>query len=189
MKSIIKIKILEAIPLILTFTLLSACGGEFSYKRGAGVDELEDQKSLCKKQSHTEEALGECLRENGWVVVDLDNDEPLLGNSLKSRKLLNPISTSYKKASNDPFADSADTETSNASTDVTTEVEHQKPTDTIRVNSWWKAGSGPDELKRDGADCLQTLSEPHSANENYSEVTLGLAYCMQDKGWRVLLAQ
>lgn len=189
MKSCTKIKALEAIPLVITFTLLSACGGEFSYKRGAGVDELEDQKSLCKKQSLTEEALGECLRENGWVVVDLDNDAPLLGHSLKSRKILNPISTSYKKASNDPFADSTEAALTDESTEVTAEVEPQNPTDMIKVNSWWKAGAGADELKRDGADCLQTLSEPHSANENYSEVTLGLAYCMQDKGWRVLLAQ
>lgn len=56
--------------LILVSTLISACG-EISYKRGARPEDLERTKRDCQHRSN-EASMQQCLKDNGWVVQDLD---------------------------------------------------------------------------------------------------------------------
>ena len=51
---------------------LSACG-EFSYKRGASVRDFQQEKNVCAASTNTEAQTKKCLKENGWIVLDLDN--------------------------------------------------------------------------------------------------------------------
>ncbi|WP_438969824.1 hypothetical protein [Methylophaga sp.] len=166
----------------LGFTLVSAltaCGGEFSYKRGASVQDLQNQKTDCDGNNRSEEEVNKCLKDNGWIVVDMDSDY-----SLKPRKL-KTLSTTYSKSQGDPFAVEETLAMEEASEATVTE----DPLDVIKVNSWWKAGAGPEQLYQNGDACLESLGEDYKANANFSEVSLGIAYCMEDKGWRALLAK
>lgn len=177
---------LKVISTLLPVVILSGCGGEFTYKRGAGVGELRQQESICKDQGMTDKAVDECLKENGWIVVDLESDEPLLGTTLKPKKTLDPVTVEYQKATNNPLSPKEPAADASPTPDPVYDAE-KNPYQLIQVNSWWKSGAGPEQLMDDGNNCLTHLPEGHSANGNFSKVTLGLAYCMQEKGWKVLL--
>lgn len=60
----------QSLIFITLISLLSSCG-ELTYKRGARPEELERTKRDCQKQSSAS-SMQQCLRENGWVVQDLD---------------------------------------------------------------------------------------------------------------------
>lgn len=55
----------------LSIVLLSGCGAEIAYKRGASARDLQVSKATCDKPSD-EKALEKCLEDNGWMVQKLD---------------------------------------------------------------------------------------------------------------------
>ena len=61
---------------LLTFILLSslitACGADIAYKRGASARDYQVGKQACS-DAKTEQALKVCLEEKGWAVQKLDN--------------------------------------------------------------------------------------------------------------------
>ena len=155
---------------------LSACGGEFSYKRGASVQDFQSQKQICAGSEKSEATIQQCLEENGWIVLDGDNKQ-----SLRDRQL-NTVTTTYTKASADPFAVEKQAPTETAPT-----VTETDPLARIQVSSWWKMGASAEQLIIEGQACLTELGDAYYANGNMSEVSLGVAFCMEDKGWRVML--
>ena len=152
---------------------LSGCG-QFSYKRGATFSDLQHEKTDCTMGNKTDAEVQQCLKDRGWLMVDMDEDSPHNNTRLKT------ISTSYTKTANDPFAGDHPEQ----------EAESTMPDDPyfpLKVSSWWKAGAGPKELQEDGLICSEKLGATHPHSDNLSQVTLGFAYCMQELGWRVLL--
>lgn len=160
---------------------LSACG-EFSYKRGASVRDFQQEKNVCAASTNTEAQTKKCLKENGWIVLDLDNkaNEEAAKTGSPANKAV--IHGSYTKSSPDQFI-----------AEKTTDAEIEPaplPTDPLQpvgVSSWWKAGAGPDQLLAEGQVCKDGLSKEHPINGNFSQVTVGFIECMAEKGWKVWL--
>lgn len=59
------------ISLGLIISLLTACGAEIAYKRGATGRDYQSEKVACQKAT-TEQALNQCLEDNGWAIQKLD---------------------------------------------------------------------------------------------------------------------
>jgi len=59
------------INLGLIISLLTACGAEIAYKRGATGRDYQSEKAACQKAT-TEQALNQCLEDNGWAIQKLD---------------------------------------------------------------------------------------------------------------------
>lgn len=55
----------------LSIILITGCGAEVAYKRGATARDLQTSKATCAKASD-EKALEKCLEDNGWAVQKLD---------------------------------------------------------------------------------------------------------------------
>ena len=164
--------------------LLTACGGEFSYKRGAGVNELNTTKSNCSEQYKDKTDIDNCLKKSGWLVVDLDKPDTDIEDELF---LEETVTATYTKSESDPFVAAE-----KAKVKAKQEVKKQPIkgiTQRVKVNSWWKAGAGMAQLKSEGQACLQSLGDKHFANENFSEVSVGVVKCMQKNKWKLLLAK
>ncbi|MCX4189467.1 hypothetical protein [Methylophaga sp. OBS3] len=150
--------------LLSSLLLLTGCGAEFSYKRGAQAPDFQNEKQRCETSTSTETELDQCLEEKGWLVVS--PDKPFL-----------PLSRGESK-------------TIAVAGDVMEEIEESKPVDPLEpleVNSWWRLGAGPEQLMTDSENCVAELGEEHSPKANMSLVTRGLIACMQKEGWAVLL--
>jgi hypothetical protein len=154
-----------ALCLVSSVLLLSGCGGEFSYKRGATAKDFQSEKQRCETASSTEKEIDECLQQQGWLVVSAD--KPLI-----------PLSRGESK-------------TIAVAGDVMEETTDQPvdPMEKLQVNSWWRIGAGPQKLMADSETCTAELGEGHSPEANMSLVTRGLLSCMQKKGWAALLQQ
>lgn len=150
--------------LTLSFLLLSACGGELSYKRGASAQDFQSEKQRCENVSSSEKEIDQCLQQEGWLVVS--PNKPLI-----------PLSRGETKTIS--VADNAMAETADKPVD---------PMEKLQINSWWRAGSGPEKLMQDSDSCTEELGEDHSPEANLSLVTRAHLGCMQNKGWAALLA-
>jgi len=145
--------------------VISGCGGEFSYKRGATATDFQSEKDRCESNSSSEKEIDQCLQQQGWLVVNAD--KPLI-----------PLSRGESKTIS--IADDAMEEIDDKPVD---------PMEKLQVNSWWRAGAGPEKLINDSKACTAELGEEHSPEANMSLVTRGLLGCMQKKGWAALLQQ
>ncbi|MBN45743.1 MULTISPECIES: hypothetical protein [unclassified Methylophaga] len=154
-----------ALWLISSVSLLSGCGGEFSYKRGATAQDFQSEKQRCEKGTSSEKEIDQCLQQQGWLVVG--PDKPFI-----------PLSRGESK-------------TIAVADDAMAEVDDQPvdPMEKLQVNSWWRMGAGPEKLMADSEACVAELGEAHSPEANMSLVTRGLLGCMQKKGWAALLQQ
>ncbi len=157
------IHVIGALILFSSVFVVSGCGGQFSYKRGATVKDFQSEKERCESASSSEKDIDQCLQQKGWLVVDAD--KPLI-----------PLSRGESKTIS--IADDAMAETDDNPVD---------PMEKLQVNSWWRAGAGPQKLITDSEACTAELGEEHSPEANMSLVTRGLLGCMQKKGWAALL--
>lgn len=145
------------------FLLLAGCGGEISYKRGASAQDFQNEKQRCENVSSNETELDQCLQKQGWLVVN--PDKPLIPLSRGETKTISVASDAMEDTAGQP----AD------------------PMEQLSINSWWRAGAGPQKLMQDSEACTAKLGEPHSPKANMSLVTRALLSCMQNEGWAALL--
>jgi hypothetical protein len=164
--------------------LITACGGEFSYKRGANYNDLNTTKSTCSDQYQAKEKIDNCLKNSGWLVVDLEADSTETNDELFMEET---VSATYTKSESDPFV--AAEKAKQHVREKAQKKSYKNITDLVKVNSWWKAGAGMAQLKTEGNACLEQLGDGHYINENLSEVSVGIAKCMQTKKWKLLLAK
>lgn len=161
----ISIQSIGVLCLFSSVLALSGCGGELSYKRGATAKDFQSEKQRCETGSSSENEIDQCLQQQGWLVVSAD--KPLI-----------PLSRGESKTI--AVADDALAETADKPVD---------PLEKLHINSWWRAGAGPQKLMTDSDLCSAELGEAHSPEANMSLVTRGLLGCMQKKGWAALLQQ
>ncbi|MDO8825150.1 hypothetical protein [Methylophaga sp.] len=154
-----------ALCLVGSVLLLSGCGGEFSYKRGATAKDFQSEKQRCETASKTEKEIDECLQQQGWLVVSAD--KPLIPLSRGETKTISVAADAMEETTDQPV----------------------DPMEKLQVNSWWRMGAGPQKLMADSESCTAELGEGHSPEANMSLVTRGLLSCMQKKGWAALLQQ
>jgi hypothetical protein len=149
--------------------LLSSCGGDFSYKRGAGMSDFAKEKAACTDKNKDAAEIDQCLNKSGWVMVAVD--KPLLDDKLLVKVQPETIIT----------PDGREVVVDINPVEITT-----NPLEKITISSWWKAGAGPDKLMADGDSCVLELGEVYKPVANFSIVTMGLHTCMKGRGWFAL---
>jgi len=152
-----------AVFLCSSVLVISGCGAELSFKRGASADAFQSEKQRCETASASEKEIDQCLQEQGWVVVS--PDKPLIPLSRGETKTIAVASDAMADEGGQPV----------------------DPLEKLQVNSWWRAGAGPEKLMADSESCSAKLGEGHSPEANMSLVTRGLLGCMQKLGWAALL--
>jgi len=185
--------------------LVSACGAEFAYKRGANRDDLESSKKACAAQAGDSSAMEKCLEGHGWVMQNFneaDNElDPVIDVTPSDNRGYVAPAPSKSNGAGKPASQTASGESAasvkektsvmkdvDGATAVTPSAVKKPadPMDTFKVSSWWKLGSGPEGLKPAVNECVATLGEAHKPDESTHLVTRGLLVCMAGKGWRGL---
>ncbi len=182
--------LITTIPATVTLCLvLAGCGGEFAYKRGAGVHDLNTAKNACQAQGLQGNAFAKCMENNGWVFHNpqdnLDDDDPVIKASLKND--YRDTSTVQEPA---PVVAIAAEPKTGAAKETPTPAP-KSPLDMFTVSSWWKIGKGADNLKADIQQCVAKLGPEHQPDMSgtTAKASRGLLLCMRELGWKALQAQ
>jgi hypothetical protein len=164
--------------LLLLAVLLSGCG-ELAYKRGASSSDLEAAKQSCREKGPDPAAVEKCMADRGWVVQNLSRMEPLEADPVVEASAI----------PSDRRIENAASATPGAAQSATAVKRTPEMTDTFKVSSWWKTGSGAASLKADTEECVAKLGEAHRPDSQTQSATRGLLLCMKDKGWSGLRAK
>lgn len=184
----------KMLGLIAIATMLTACG-EFSYKRGANVAQLETTRQSCQAKG-SEIAVKKCMEDNGWTIQQLDSFEIFTEaepksdaqNEITAAENTSELTTENAQKTDAPQAVVADKpqSTTKPSAKPKTQVAPTNPLDTYIVSSWWKSGVRPDAFQVDSNSCVAKLGEAHKPIGKTQTVTVGFISCMNEKGWKAL---
>jgi hypothetical protein len=176
--------------LMLVTLLISGCG-EFAYKRGANLSDLEIAKKACKAKESDSAAFEKCMADGGWFIQNLSKMEPLEADPVveasaipSDRRIENSAGITQDKQSADGHVLLPGSAQPATITQKRTDM-----MDIFKVSSWWKAGSSAENLKADTEGCIAKLGEAHRPNNYTQNVTRGLLLCMKEKGWSGLSAK
>jgi hypothetical protein len=167
---------------------LNACG-EFSYKRGASVAQLENTRQACKAK-HTDDDIEKCMEDNGWTIQKLDSFEIVTETSAnteeQSVEQANPSDTNKNIVSDEKTTstDKAKVAGNTKSIKPAKKLATSNPLDTFIVPSWWKTGVKPESFKTDSNACVEKLGEAHKPESKTQTVTYAFIGCMAEKGWK-----
>jgi hypothetical protein len=149
--------------------LLTACGGEISYKRGAGPDELTATQQQCRSTSDYQA----CMEGKGWTVHKMDERNPLAV-FVPTQDVRAPGNTPYVKAGGGNTPANGVKENPALPPDPLTK---------FNVSSWWKMGGGAGDLQASKEACVTKLGPAHAPEEGSKLMTRGLILCLREKGW------
>lgn len=188
---------MKTISLFLLSTLVLAGCGEFSYKRGASAQELQETKRLCEA-SQNDQDVEMCLEKHGWHVHKFNKESLFAIPSItENNPSLNIVVDEKSKMKNQPIsAVPADQtkkgttakSTQPSSTKKTITKQDESPTKVYKLNSWWKLGGNPAALNGKIKECAGVLGEQHKPNIEKGLYTRALVICMHNKGWQPLLS-
>ena len=164
--------------LLLVALLFSGCG-ELAYKRGASSGDLETAKKSCREKGPDAAGLEKCMADRGWVVHNPNRMEPLDADPVVEATVI----------PSDRRIENAASATLGATQPTAAEKRTPEMTDTFKVSSWWKTGSGAANLKSDTEACVAKLGDAHLPDSQTLSATRGLLLCMKDKGWSGLRAK
>ncbi|HSH72307.1 MAG TPA: hypothetical protein VK974_04540 [Methylophilaceae bacterium] len=85
--------------MLISILLLSGCG-EFAYKRGASVADLENSKKTCLAKGGDAATIDKCLEDNGWIVQKFNEPDPVadVGYTPDNRAGAKPINNTISSA-------------------------------------------------------------------------------------------
>ncbi|MHB0973227.1 MAG: hypothetical protein ACYC0P_03180 [Thiobacillus sp.] len=170
----------------------SGCG-EFAYKRGANSNDLEAAKHSCREKGPDSAAFAKCMADSGWAVQNLGKMEPLDADPVVEASIMPSDRRIESSAGAPPVEPGAEgyVPASPGAAKPATLKRTPEMTDTFKVSSWWKAGSGADRLKSDTEECVARLGETHrpAQTQQAQTATRGLLLCMKEKGWSALRAK
>lgn len=169
---------------------LSACGGEFAYKQGAGADALGQDRQACQKSGQPYEA---CMNAKGWKVHKLDDENPLAVFVTDADPRANEtVYVSASKPANTPTGVAAAPAVATAGaakalpTAAVATPEKKSPPDPLtkfNVSSWWKQGAGAGDLSASTDACVAKLGPAHKPEVEKKLYTRGLILCLKEQGW------
>jgi hypothetical protein len=174
---------IHSITLVATLSL-GACG-ELAYKRGASASDLASTRKSCMAKDSATEAVKKCMSENGWVVQNLDNAEPIATMQNEPDPVIDASVTEDNRQFKNPTA-STKISTINPLNTSPVIKKPADPMDTFKIGSWWKLGADADNLKNSINSCVMTLGKAHQPDPQTKQVTRGLLMCMKEKGWHGL---
>ena len=191
----------ETIIIGLFTALISGCGAEISYKRGATAKDLQAGKNTCLK-SGDEKSLEKCLEKNGWIVQKLDgsgfpNDDLFATASVeKDNRMTKPSENIIKSETTAEQVLPIDSNATQTTKETATSEKGDAPVtvsvksdllDTYTIKSWWKMGGSAALLENNMNECSQNLGDAHMPNKQTFSFTRGFAICLREKGWRGLI--
>ncbi len=175
-------KQLSGLSVISLFVILISGCGELAFKRGANVVDLQQVQQECKSKGGDRAVYEKCMSENGWVVQQMDD--------------VDPVATSFANTDNrgftEPEAEPAVKAESGAKQEAfpVASSAPRKPADMMDkfvIGSWWKRGGNADMLDDAIAACVTTLgaaNQPVMNPQNGARaVTRGLLLCLRQQGW------
>lgn len=191
----------------ILMSLLAGCG-EVSYKMGGSPQDIARAHQTCRGSG---DQLAECLAANGWQKPKVDALDPLFAtievtdNKQASQAKPSPfIELNKEHAGKTPQTESAavaKTQQPSPSATVKTapsqadmpaaasppaSTAHDGPEVKYSINSWWKMGAFPNQLKQDQLSCEKTLGPeylPDYATQTYKRAFVA---CMHDLGWMAI---
>ena len=185
-------------------TLLTGCGAEIAYKRGATGQDLQAGKNACQK-TNTENELNKCLEGNGWAIQKLDGsgfsdddlfatasvtkDNRMTAQKKKTIQTTESIATERISKTDDGTKEISETKTPQHSNRANMKKVKPKPSllDNYVIKSWWKMGAGAALLEKNMHECSEKLGPAHTPNKKTFTFTRGFAICMRTQGWRGLI--
>lgn len=191
----------------LLMLLVTGCGAEIAYKRGATAQDLQASKAACQKAT-SEQELNQCLEDNGWAIQKLDgstfSDDELFAtasvsddNRTTTTEVEKPaVITTTGSLKEEPIpkaikqTEDAPPRPSNQKNLPSTPVAAKPQAsifDTYVIKSWWKMGGTATLLEQNMQACSDQLGEAHYPNKKTFTFTRGFAVCMRQKGWRGLI--
>jgi len=206
-------QVFNKLCLMLAATLLLNGCGEFAYKRGANVADLENTKKNCMTKSGDTAPIDKCMENSGWVVQKFNEPDPVMEATYNAdnRNVTKPVSNAApvdtessssntknikstvpgNSTSSDKPRQGATQENIQAATITKPQAAPKAadPLDTFKISSWWKMGGSPESMKVAIEECVSTLGETHRPDIKTQDVTRGMLICMRDKGWRGLRAK
>lgn len=162
--------------------LLNACG-ELAYKRGASANDLDASKKACLAKNMQPDAVKKCMEDQGWVVQSLGGDD-----ALEAQEAIQPNASAEQKQT-DKTTTAAVKNTDSDKLKVSEKpfppikTKVKDPMDVLKISSWWKLGSGADNLKTATDECVKNLGLAHQPDNKTHQVTRGFLLCMSEKGW------
>lgn len=194
--------------IIIALAIIEVACGEVSYKRGASVRDIESAHKACR--GVPESAFSDCLQKQGWEVQKFDDSELFAETSVTDNRGTPPAK--HEKTMEEELQETAQPRnsveratpaTATSKTQSETSVADTKPTPspmvkpapapvdplkTYKINSWWKFGGTPAQLKADQTSCVTTLGEAHQPDMATQTYTRGLIECLHKNGWKALKA-
>ena len=195
----------KILGLMAVVILVTACG-EFSYKRGATVTQLENTRQSCQAKGSAD-AVKKCMEDKGWTIQQLDSFEIFTVNEPDSDEQKEVVAAensselsaenaqqseatqavvAHKQQKIESSTKSSVKPDSKTSIKSKTKVASSNPLDTYVVSSWWKSGVRPDAFQVDSNMCVEKLGEAHKPIGKTQTVTVGFISCMNEKGWKAL---
>ena len=191
----------------ILIALLPACG-EVSYKRGGSQQDIDRAHQACRG---TGEQLAACLAEQGWqqpklaadplfaTVETRDNHHEVIS---KPSPFIEIVPDKKEKApppvvqKNNTGNVTATPEKSTPGGSAAVAMTEEKPAaaapqSTINdgpeveyaINSWWKMGAFPQQLKQDQVSCEKKLGPNYLPDYKTRTYKRAFVTCMHDAGW------
>jgi hypothetical protein len=191
--------------LVLT-TLLVGCG-EVSYKRGGSQQDIDRAHQACRGSG---EQLSACLAEKGWQKPTADVLDPLFATikSTDNREAMQAKPSPFielstentQKITKDNVAKTPQVAIENTKQPVVNTVPpvEEKPVEMTHstandgpdveysINSWWKMGAFPDQLKRDQVACEKKLGPAYLPDYKTQTYKRAFVACMHETGWMAI---
>lgn len=195
----------------ILIALLAACG-ELSYKRGGSQQDIDRAHQACRGSG---DQLAACLAEHGWQKPEVDAMDPLFATidvkdnhqeiiskpspfievaPGKQEKKAAPVAAkntqSHTTAKNTAPVEipTADTR---ASKEEKTEPANRStindgPDVEYAINSWWKMGAFPQQLKQDQLSCEKELGPDYLPDYQTQTFKRAFVVCMHDLVWMAI---
>jgi hypothetical protein len=186
--------------------LLTGCG-ELSYKQGGSQQEIDRAHQACRGSG---DQLSACLAEHGWKKPKVDAFDPLFATieATDNREATQTKPSPFIELSKDSTikAESAAVAKKPQTTAAATAPEKAQatpakepaseaaPHSTINdgpdveysINSWWKMGAFPDQLKRDQVACEKKLGQGYLPDYKTQTYKRAFVACMHESGWMAI---
>jgi hypothetical protein len=176
---------------LLPLMWLTACGGEYAWKQGAGPDALAQARQECRTAP---EGYGACMNSKGWVVHKLDDDNPLavFVSSDNNRTAADTVYVPAAGANTQGQTAATSTPASKSVVQATAVSASEKPAEKktspdpltkFNVSSWWKMGGSAAELQAATDTCVAKLGPEYAPQVEAHIYTRGLILCIKGQGW------
>lgn len=192
---------------VIMMSLLLGCG-EVSYKMGGSPQDIERAHQACRGNS---DQLADCLAAKGWQKPKVDALDPLFAtievtdNKQASQAKPSPFieleqatqpeikpTQAPTTAKTQQLAKTVPDQVASPHTEAsipvkpTSSTANDGPDVQYSINSWWKMGAFPTQLKHDETSCEKKLGPEYLPDYKTQTYKRAFVACMHDLGWMAI---